>query len=262
MNSLLVVAVTFASGLPVEAQYTINHNGYRISSSVPKSMNHSVVTIKKGGKTLAVHREGIAQSYGSKVELISLLNSAEKQLVVSQYTGGNHCCTVYWIYDLTPRFRLLFQSKDFETVGYNEVQKLFQNIDRDRDLEIVDNSPAFHYFDNLAFVSSPSPRLIFDYDRRTRKFVLANRRFDKYLLREQRKEIVRTRGLVDSNSSQYLVNTFGIFLDFVYAGKLQDGWKYYHDEKGRSNLGQFFHSDAIIRQTLDGDPGYRSIYNK
>jgi len=259
---LALLTVIFTLGIRVEAQENIDHLDYRISIALPKTKNYSVVTVKKGRKTLAVHTEGLAQDYGSSIELIELLGSGKKQLVISQYTGGYHCCNLYWIYEFTPTFRLLFRSKDFETIGYSEVQKLFQNIDSDADLEIVDNTPAFDYFDDLAFVSSPRPTLIFDYNRRTRKFELANRRFARYLLKDQTNWIASTRKLGKAESSQYLVNTFGIFLDFVFAGKKRQGWNYYHGEKKRSTNPAYFHADAKIKRVLDADPAYRSIYGK
>jgi len=232
---LALPIVVFALVARVEAQKKIDYLDYRISIALPKTKNYSVVTVKKGRKTLAVHRDGLAQDYGSSAELISLLGSDKKQLVISQYTGGNHCCNPYWIYELSPKFRLLFRSKDFETLGYSEVQKLFQNIDRDADLEIVDNTPAFHYFDELPFVSSPVPTLIFDYNRHTRKFELANRRFAKYLLKDQAASIARSQAIRDSDPRQHRVDSFGLFLDLVYAGKEQAGWKYYHGEKAGSS---------------------------
>ncbi len=259
---LALVVIVFALHVQVEAQKTIDYLGYRISITLPKTKNYSVVTIKKGRKTLAVHREGLAQDYGSSAELISLLSSDKKQLVISQYTGGYHCCNRYWIYDLAPKFHLLFRSKDFDTVGYSEVQKLFQNIDDDADLEIVDNTPAFHYFDDLAFVSSPVPTLIFDYNHRSGRFELANRKFASYLLRNNQEYISRTKRISDTNLSQFLVDTFGIFLDFVYTGKEREGWKYYHREKARSGSGKYFHNDTIIKRTLNADPAYRAIYRR
>jgi hypothetical protein len=245
-----------------EAQKTIDYDGYRISVALPRTKDYSVVTVKKGRKTLARHMEGIAQDYGSNAELLSLLGSNKKQLVITQYTGGNHCCSLYWIYELAPRFRLLFRSKEFETIGYSEVNKLFQNIDDDPDMEIVDNTPAFHYFDDLAFVSSPAPTLIFDYNRRSRRFELANRRFSRYLLKDHEEWVTRTEALRGSNPSQHSVDSFGLFLDLVYAGREQAAWKYYRKEKTKSINGAYFHTESTIRQVLDAEPAYRSIYGK
>ena len=262
ISILALVAVFFALSLRVEAQKNIDYLGYHISITLPKTKNYSVVTITKGVKTLAVHRDGLAQDYGSSAELMSLLGSNKKQLVISQYTGGAHCCNHYWIYELSPKFRLLFRSKDFDTIGYSDSQKLFQNIDHDADLEIVDGTPAFHYFDDLAFVSSPVPKLIFDYNRRTRKFELANRHFAKYLLKDKTEWIARTEAVRDSNPSQYQVDTLGVFLDFVYAGQEKTGWKYYHGEKAKSKSASYFHLDSVIKRVLSTEPAYRSIYRK
>ncbi len=238
----------------------LSYRGFRISITIPSSKNNSVVTVKRGSKTLARHAQGIPQAYGSHAELVSLLGLKTKQLVISQYTGGNHCCNLYWIYQLTPSFRLLFRSTDFSTVGYSEIRELFENLDSDADLEIIDNSSVFHYFDDLPFVSSPTPTLIFDYNKRTRRFELANRRFADYLLKDHPAWVARTKEAFGTDRRQYSVNTFAIFLALVYAGRESTAWKYYHTEKAKAQSG--FHSDNAIRRTLNADPAYRWIYKK
>lgn len=259
--TLVVGLAILALSKGINAQKTVEYAGYRVSTTIPKNGDHSVVTVKKGGRTLAVHREGIAQDYGSTAKFISLIRG-EKQLVISQYTGGAHCCSRYWIYELTPRFRLLFRSLDFDTLGYSETEEIFQNIDNDADLEIVDHTPAFHYFDDLAFVSSPVPTLLFNYDHRTRRFELANRRFASYLLKDQAASITRSQAMRKTNPSQHRVDSLGLFLNYVYAGKEQTGWRYYHQEKTLSDWRQYFHKDRIIKSALVLDPAYRKLYRK
>jgi hypothetical protein len=258
---LALVVFFFLLNVQAEAQKTIDYLGYRISITLPKTKNYSVVTIKKGRKTLAVHREGLAQDYGSSAELISLLGSGKKQIVISQYTGGNHCCNPYWIYELTPEFRLLFRSKDFETIGYSDSQKLFQNIDHDADMEIVDNTPAFHYFDDLAFVSSPVPTLIFDYNHRTQKFEFANRKFRSFLLGDVQKWISNANNVKDSDQSQFAVSMFTIFLDYVYAGKKDEGLKFYYGNEKLKQL-QLAHNWKAVNKLLKSEPAYKALYRK
>lgn len=259
---LILLLVTAFLVVRSEAQKSIEYLGYNITITLPKTENYSAVRVRKGRKTLALHSEGLAQEYGSNVELKELLGNGRKQLIISQYTGGNHCCNVYWIYELKPRFRLLFRSMDFQTIGNSETEELFQNIDGDADLEIVDYSPSFHYFDNLAFVSSPVPKLIFDYDHRTRKFELANRRFAENLLKDSAESIRQSEAVRESDPSQHRVWSLSIFLDFVYAGRERTGWNFYHHEKAISVEAKSFHEDEVIKQVLRSDPAYRSLYKK
>lgn len=258
---LALVVVFFLLNVQAEAQKTIDYLGYRISIPLPKAKIYSVVTIKKGRKTLAVHREGLALDYGSSAKLISLFGSRKKQLVISQYTGGNHCCNPYWIYELTPKFRLLFRSKDFETIGNSDSQKLFQNVDHDADMEIVDNTRAFHYFDDLAFVSSPVPKLIFDYNHRTKKFELANRKFQSFLIGDIQKWISNANDVKDSDHNQFAVWMFTIFLDYVYAGKKDEGLKFYYRNEKLKQL-RLAHRWKAVNKVLKSEPAYRELYRK
>lgn len=113
-------AIVAALGVDLFGQKTLSYSGYSISTSSPAGRNHSVVTIQRGRTILAEHKEGLWGKVGSTVELRSVLGKRTKQLIVSQYTGGNHCCNLVWIYDLRPKFQLLFRSTDFETIGYDD----------------------------------------------------------------------------------------------------------------------------------------------
>jgi len=257
---LVLVVITLLGGL-VQTQKRIDYLGYRINVSSPAGSNHSTVIVKKGRHVLAKHSEGLWADYGSRAELISVLGSYRKQLVISQYTGGNHCCVVYWIYDLYPRFRLLFRSKDFQTDGYSDSHKLFQNLDRDRSLEIVDETPAFYYFDDLAFASSPNPTFIFDYDAKSRSFKLANRKFATYLLRNAGESLQKASAVKDSDPNQFATWMFSIYLDYVYAGREKEGRALYYGNKVLKKSG-LLHKWEAVRSVLISEPGYKEIYKK
>jgi hypothetical protein len=104
--------------------------------------------------------------------------------------------------------------------------------------------------------------LIFDYNRRTRRFELANRRFAKYLIKGATERIARTKESRNSDPSQHSVEAFGIFLDFIYSGQQERGWNYYREEKTASKLRQSFQKDSTIRKALSADPAYRAIYRE
>jgi hypothetical protein len=245
--------------IEIHAQKRINYLGYQIDVSLPAGSNSSTVTVRKGRTILARHSQGLWTDYGSTAELIPILGSAKKQLVISQYTGGNHCCVVYWIYDLSPRFRLIFRSQNFETTGYSDSHKLFQNLDQDRALEIVDETPAFHYFDDLAFVSSPNPALIFDYDPKSKSFKLANRKFDTYLLRNAKASLREAAAVKELKPNQFATWLFSIYLDYVYAGRAAEGRKLYYGNEDLKKMG-LLHKWEAVRSVLEKDAAYKEIY--
>ncbi|MBA2333983.1 MAG: hypothetical protein H0V90_03490, partial [Blastocatellia bacterium] len=149
---------------------------------------------------------------------------------------------------LKPTFRLLFRSRDFAIGDGGEIAEgTFQNLDKDKELELVDRNDSFLYFDDLAYVSSPRPLLIFDFNRNTGKFHLANKKFSSFILREQNALIEKTSKARHTDSGRYLVNVFDIMLYYIYAGRERNGWKYYRDESIKKERDWTFHDEAKIK---------------
>jgi hypothetical protein len=253
--------ILLALSTEIHAQPRTDYRDYQITITRPSTINYSVVTVKRKGKTLAKHTKGLSTDYGSKVELISLLGSQNTQLVISQVTGGNHCCILYWVYDLSPTFRLLFKSEPYKTVGYSDSGELFRNLDSDLELEIVDETPVFHYFDDLAFVSSPRPTLVFDYDKKSGKFQLANRRFRSFLIGEADQWISKANAVKDTEPTQFSTWMFSIFLDYIYVGEKKKALDFYYKNPDLKRAGNFHKWNKVLT-ALKSDPAYSELYRK
>ncbi len=137
----------------------------------------------------------------------------------------------------------------------------FQNLDKDKELELVDRSDAFLYFDDLAYVSSPRPLLIFDYNQKSGKFGLANKKFNSFILKDENTWIERARAVRGKEPSQYMVNVFSILLDYIYAGEETKGWKFYDTERASKEAG-YFHNEEKIKIVLQKDKAYKLIYSR
>lgn len=264
MNSRVLFAslITLFFVSQAKTQTVKTYEGYEVKIYENYTHENSKVVVRKGKKILASHAEGRSGSNFSEFQFLPLLGRSDKQLVITQFTGGAHCCRAYWIYDLKPSFRLLFRSNDYALGdGGDDGEGKFQNLDGDRELEIVDKNDSFLYFDELAYVSSPRPLLIFDYDRKTRRFELANRRFARFILKDADVWRKRARDEKEINPAQFGTDVFGIFLDYLYAGREQEGWKFYYGKKDVLTNG-WFHNQAKVRKILNSDRAYKLIYKK
>ena len=235
----------------------LKYEDYEVSRNYDEKARRSVVTIKKHGKVLAVHRDGqgIARKEASCLGLYPILGGKTKQLVVVQTSGGAHCCFLYRIYDLRPKFRLLFDSEKYPIGdGFDELE--FKDLDRDGVHEFTQLDMTFDYWEDMAYVSSPQPEVVFQYNPRIKKFLPANKKFADYLLKDVAKHI---KNLDPSDPSQHWVRSFEITLRYIFAGKEDRGWKFYDKQFGLRPGGRD-RMKTKIKKALKSDPLYRSIY--
>lgn len=249
--------------IPLSAQSKKSYLGYTIEKLSSSESNTSTVIIRKGKTLLAKHKDGFGDYRASEFEFLPVLGQKDKQLVVTQFTGGIHCCRKYWVYDLKPKFRLIFRSKDYDMGDGGDIgEGIFQNLDADKELELVDRNDAFLYFDDLAYVSSPRPLLVFDYSHKTGKFRLANRKFRSYILKNEETWIKRAFEAKATTPGQYMADIFSIMLDYIYNGRRKEGWRFYEAERLSKSDEWTFHSKADILDVLTKDKAYQTIYSR
>ena len=240
----------------------LSYNGYEVTRSLNKRTQVSSVTIRKGGRVLKRFDDG-GQSLGfSNIALFALLGGDAKQLIINQHSGGAHCCTSLWIYDLAgPAPRQLFASDRYD-VGFNPT---LVDIDRDGTYELTQSVMAFDYFDRLSHASSPFAQAAFKYDRSTGRYVPASRAYADYLLsdvgkyieevKKLNRELTSTRHEADGGA--YLGTVLQVALQYIYAGREQEGWDFYEREYRLDDKAQM---KMKVKSVLRKSAVYNSIY--
>jgi hypothetical protein len=160
--------------------------------------------------------------------LFNLLGRKDKQLIVVQFTGGLHCCYQYWIYELRPRFRLIFDGTKY-WIGDGFDSLAFQNLNRDGTYEFTQRIITFDYFLDC-YTCTPQPSMIFAYNRRVHKYLPANDRFTSRALREARADVKKLKEMAaapEANQDPVAIDyySFEVLLSYIYAGKEKQGWK-------------------------------------
>lgn len=242
----------------------LSYAGYDVERSFDEVNRVSSATIRKNGKTLAVHRNGGLIKDSTEIGLFPYLGGETKQLFIMQYTGGAHCCWVYKVYDFSPRLRLIFDGEkyDIDSIGY-ELRPT--DIDGDGVYELTQAVMTFDYF-HMSHASSVFPTAVFSYDEKKRAYAPANHRFTSYLLKgvgEDLKRVEQERGKIESDgeiaNERYLAAVLRVTLKYIYAGREADGWEFYNREYKLSNREEI---RADVRKALKTDPIYRSIYRR
>ena len=279
----LLVSFTVAQGQPLDSLFEKNdvaeYNGYRITRTFDKSedaFGRSRTIISRGKKVLA-RIDGYSYKDATRFALFPLLGDQRNQLIVESYSGGAHCCNTYYIYDLDLRFRVLFDGGDYgEDVGYG--MELI-DVNHDGVFELTQSVMNFDYF-YASHAGSVFPEVVFGFDRRAAKFRPANRAFASYLLRDIRnKESIVSKLNMDASSLARVRNGRGsamtlsdsgflehyyhgiadVLLTYVFAGKRDEGWRYFENNYKLRDKGQL---RADLSKVLRDSIIYRSVYRR
>jgi len=266
---LLLIALSpqFCGASPIVAQSLeasfvqdkkIAYKGYLISSSYDPHTRIAFATIKLRGKFLARMKQTDNFLNSTQMALVSLLGKGTKQVIIEQSTLGNKCCFYYRIYDLFPRFRLIFASERYP-VGHDRPEIV--DLDKDGIAELVMDDLIITFAEWLAFISSPRPTVIFKYEKRAARYLPANRKFAGHILRGVEEDFAKVkemnRDIEGASSEGYLMHFLEVFSRLVYAGRARKAWAFYDKQYKLRDKGVF---RTEIKRWLIKDPVFRSIY--
>ncbi|MFZ1519580.1 MAG: hypothetical protein WAU11_12425 [Ignavibacteriaceae bacterium] len=189
--------------------------------------------ILKNGIQIYHSELGVENPKYLSMELKDILHKNNKQLILNFYSGGAHCCDTYMVFDLLKdSLHLIYYDGNY----LDEVEG-FQTIDLDGDkvCEITTGTANFDYFDRLCHADSPSGRVVFKYSKRERRYIISNKSFPTYILKDienYKKEFniyLESVKLKNHEYNSYILKyTLSILIDYIYAGKEDEGWQYFN----------------------------------
>jgi hypothetical protein len=267
--NLLVALSVPAQTVNLEDLYVkgnrVSYNGYLVTRSFNEREQLSSAMIRKGGRVVASFKDGGGPSLDfTNIALFSLLGGESKQLIINQHSGGAHCCNSVWIYDLaTPRLRKLYDNLTYDV----DFTPALIDIDRDGVYEFTQSVMAFDYFDRMSHASSPFAQVVFKYDKSAGRYLPASRTHADYLLRDIEKytdevnkanrELASTRH--EEDVGDYLGTVLQVVLQYIYAGREQEGWDFYEREYRLDDKAQM---RTKVKGVLRKSVVYNSIYGR
>jgi hypothetical protein len=141
-------------------------------------------------------------------------------LVISEYTGGAHCCLFLHVFELGPEFRLI------QTINVKHSDlAYFKNLDEDPALELPMNDWTFAYW-HAAFADSPAPDVILKYGGR--KYEMAADLMRRPArgtqeLNELAADIISSPEWED-DYERVPVRLWAEMLDLIYTGNMAQAW--------------------------------------
>lgn len=242
----------------------LSYGGYVVTRAVVEREGESRAVISRDGRVLARLTDGAPRDYATRIGLFPFLGRGGKQLVVEQYTGGAHCCTVYRVYDLGAELRVLFDGDDY---GVDEIGEDMNVLDIDGDgrREFTLNVMAFDYF-MTSHAGSVFPTAVFAYDERAGRYVPSNKKFSAYLLRGVARDVRKVEALNRRMTKEERASTFhgehfsavlDVLLKYVYAGEEQKGWQFFDSNYMLADKSEV---EAGVKAKLLESAVYRATY--
>lgn len=234
-----VLATTCAHAQTLERVFIkgsrLNYGGYTVTRAVDERAGESRAVITRGVRELVRLTDGAPRADATRLGIFPLLGGKGKQLIVEQYTGGAHCCTVYRVYDLGTELSALFDGDEYGVEEIGEDMTLV-DIDRDGRYELTQSVMAFDYF-LTSHAGSVFPTAVFAYDEAARRYVPANRKFSGYILRGVARDISRLEARnrrmtreerASSFHGEHFSAVMDVLLKYVYAGEESKGWAFFN----------------------------------
>lgn len=242
----------------------LTYGDYVVTRAVVEREGESRAVISRGGRVLARLSDGAPRDYATRIGLFPFLGHDGKQLVVEQYTGGAHCCTVYRVYELGAELRALFDGDEY---GVDEIGEEMNVSDMDGDgrQEFTLNVMAFDYF-MTSHANSVFPLAVFAYDERAGRYVPSNKKFSAYLLRGVARDVRKVEALnrripkeerVGGFHGEHFRAVLSVLLKYVYAGEEGKGWAFFDKHY---LLGDKSEVEAGVKAKLSESAIYRATY--
>lgn len=143
-------------------------------------------------------------------------------LVISEWTGGAHCCYKFYVFELDEKIRTIAVLD----VVHGSLSH-FADLDGDNIPEFITQDWTFAYW-NTSFADSPAPGIILRFDKD--RYVLAEKLMRKSALSESdtEKRLSEVRAdeswQTEKNPPPLLWKTM---LDLIYTGNADAAWKFF-----------------------------------
>ena len=240
------------------------YGGYVVTRTIEGASGESRAIISRGGRELVRLTDGVPRADATRIGLFPFLGGRGRQLLVEQYTGGAHCCTVYRVYDLGPELRALFDGDEY---GIDEIGEDMRIVDVDGDgrYEFTQSVMAFDYF-MTSHANSVFPTAVFAYDEGAGKYLPANRKFSAYLLRGVGRDIGKVEALNRRLTRAERASVFhgehfravmDVLLKYVYAGEEGKGWDFFATHYLLPDKAEV---EAGVKEKLKESAVYRATY--
>lgn len=149
---------------------------------------------------------------------VDITGDGQPNLIVSEWTGGAHCCFLFHIFDIGPDFRLI------QTINAKHADLAdFKNLDDTPDLEFLMADFTFAYW-RVSFAASPAPEVVLKYNGEKYEMACDLMRkpgLSQKDLNQLAADIKSWQGWADDQPPSIL---WGEMLNLIYTGNRLQAW--------------------------------------
>jgi hypothetical protein len=150
-----------------------------------------------------------------------ITGKGEPDLVVSEWSGGAHCCFIFNVFEIGKKFK-----KIATLDAADSDQAHFEDIRGNKKLVFVANDWTFAYW-NACFAGSPAPDIILEF--KDDKYVLANDLMRKPSPTQKalNDKIIIIRKNDSWKEGEPPAELWGYMLDLIYSGNAKVAWQFF-----------------------------------
>ena len=149
------------------ADYTVRiYRDYESGAGLFQILRDSVIVYSRSGSAFDIGHVWVDFPKEDWTRIGSdITGDGEPNLVISQFTGGAHCCFIFYVFSIGYEFKVLDIINAADTLG-----SYFEDLDGDGIFEFLSRDWSYAYW-NACFAESPFPNIVLEF--RDGKYQLA-----------------------------------------------------------------------------------------
>lgn len=271
---LLSFVLIFCSKGNVSDSYKVSDDGktlYYLNYIVEKKVeiddgfeNHIIVLKRKTGKVIKRFELGSDIEEMNTWKIEDVIKGGNKELIITQYSGGAHCCEYSWIYEFRPEPEEIFNSFEYGSLGFMAAP---EDLNNDGNYELILQNLTFDYFYRCCHAAFPSNSIIFEYDKKLKKYTVQSIEFKGFIIPEVQDsfkissefENIKTTDNPDEvdPGGYYLGSILNEVIPYLYAGEAQKAWELFDKYYILSDKEEI---KELILKKLENDKCYQLVW--
>jgi hypothetical protein len=220
--------------------------------------NHIMVLMDRKGNTIERFELGSDIEEMNTWKVDDVVKGGNRELIITQFSGGAHCCEYNWIYEFSEEPHEIFNSFSFGSLGFMAPP---EDLNGDGNKELILQNLTFSYFYRCCYAASPFNSIILEYNSKKNRYVVQNLKFKDYLLAGSDGSIELSEDFIsgiDPTAEPEDADPGGYFLGaivsevlvFLYAGEEEAAWKIFDTHYTLSDREEV---KRLIKEKLERD---------
>jgi hypothetical protein len=194
--------------------------------------NHIMVLKKKSGEEIKRFEWGSDIAEMNTWRIVDVIKGGNKELIITQYSGGAHCCEYNWVYAFDGGAKEVLDSHEYGTLGFMAEPK---DLNDDGNLELLFQNLAFSYFFRCCYAASPAHTVVLEYHPAKEKYEVQNVKFKEHLISMNLDSIEISPEFLELEAGDnpddvdpggyYLGSILNEVIPFLYCGEEEKGWE-------------------------------------